>query len=328
MSGYPDTRGSVFQTKENGMTQLGPDGIKRIGVVGAGTIGASWAAYFITRGLEVVVFDPQPGVRTGLADRIAAMAAQLPPLPDVAIGKVVIAAQLEDLADVDFVQENGPEREDLKIDLYRQLESVIRPEVMVASSSSGLLIGRLQAHCRHPERFLIGHPFNPPHLMPLVEVVSGATTGVEQATPAMEIYAAIGKRPIHLKKEVPGHIANRLQAAVLREAVHLVLEGVASVGDVDAAMVYGPGMRWAGMGPALTFHLAGGAGGMAAFIEHLGGPVQSWWDDLGRPDLTPEAIAALIDGVEAAYGQFSITELQNERDQFLHQIASVKRPAE
>lgn len=310
------------------MTQLGSDTIQRIGVVGAGTIGASWAAYFITRGLDVVVFDPQPAVRLGLADRIAAMAAQLPALPGVTIGNVLVADRLDQLADVDFVQENGPEREDLKIELYQQLESIIRPEVMVASSSSGLLIGRLQSHCRHPERFLIGHPFNPPHLMPLVEVVSGASTGAGQAAAAIEFYAAIGKRPIHLRKEVPGHIANRLQAAVLREAVHLVLEGVASVGDVDAAMVYGPGMRWAGMGPALTFHLAGGAGGMAAFIAHLGGPVQSWWDDLGRPNLTPEAIAALVDGVEAAYGQFSIPELQDKRDHFLQEIAGVTRPAE
>lgn len=310
------------------MAQFGSDSIKRIGVVGVGTIGASWAAYFIKRGLDVVVFDPQPAVRVGLTQRIADMAAQLPTLSGVSIGKVLVAERLDQLADVDFVQENGPEREDLKIELYQQLEAIIRPEVMVASSSSGLLIGRLQAHCRHPERFLIGHPFNPPHLMPLVEVVSGAATGAGQAAAAIEFYAAIGKRPIHLKKEVPGHIANRLQAAVLREAVHLVLEGVASVGDIDAAMVYGPGMRWAGMGPALTFHLAGGAGGMAAFIEHLGGPVQSWWDDLGQPDLTPEAKAALIDGVEASYGQFSIPELQEKRDHFLHQIAGVSRPAE
>jgi 3-hydroxyacyl-CoA dehydrogenase len=194
--------------------------------------------------------------------------------------------------------------------------------VVIASSSSGLLITRVTIKCRHPERCVIGHPFNPPHLIPLVEVVGGEKTSAAAVEKAMAFYRALGKQPIHIKKEVRGHVANRLQAALWREAVHLVAEGVVSVGDADAAIAYGPGLRWALMGPHLTFHLAGGEGGMPNFMAHLAPAVQTWIDDLGNPRLT-DVKQVIIDGVAEEADGRSIADLQRWRDRKLVEILKV-----
>jgi 3-hydroxyacyl-CoA dehydrogenase len=223
----------------------------------------------------------------------------------------------------EFVQESGPEREDLKIELFALLDAAVPPETVIASSSSGLLISRVTKKCKHPERCVIGHPFNPPHLIPLVEVVGGKKTAPEAVYKAMTFYRAIGKHPIQINKEVRGHVANRLQAALWREAVHLITEGVVSVAYADAAVAYGPGLRWALMGPSLTFHMAGGEGGMTHFLEHIGGPMQSWMDDLGKPKLTPKTRKALIDGVAEEAGRRSIADLQRWRDRKLIEILKV-----
>jgi len=228
------------------------------------------------------------------------------------------------VADADFDQENGPEREAVKQALLARIDAVLPPEVIIASSSSGLLISRLQADLHHPERTVIGHPFNPPHLIPLVEVVGGERTGAAAIEGALAFYKAIGKRPIHIRREVAGHVANRLQAALWREAVHLVAAGVASVSDVDAAISEGPGLRWALMGPHLTFHLAGGTGGMTHFLDQLGPPLESWWDDLGNPRLTPEIGQALTAGVAAEAEGRDIAALAAERDQFLVDLLALK----
>jgi len=227
-------------------------------------------------------------------------------------------------AGADFVQENAPEREPVKRALLARLDAVVPPEVVIASSSSGLLITRLQADCGHPERCLIGHPFNPPHLIPLVEIVGGERTAPAAIERALAFYRAIGKRPIHIRREVAGHVANRLQAALWREAVHLLAAGVASVADIDAAISEGPGLRWALMGPHLTFHLAGGSGGMAHFLDQLGPPLESWWDDLGSPRLTPEIGQALTAGVMAEAGGRDIAALAAERDRFLVDLLELK----
>jgi 3-hydroxyacyl-CoA dehydrogenase len=222
------------------------------------------------------------------------------------------------------VQESGPEREDLKIDLFATLDAALPPETVIATSSSGLLISRVSAKCKHPERCVIGHPFNPPHLIPLVEVVGGARTSPEVIYKAMRFYRDIGKHPIHIKKEVKGHVANRLQAALWREAIHLVNEGVVSVADADAAIAYGPGLRWAFMGPSLIFHLAGGEGGMTHFMAHIvAGPMQSWMDDLGTPKLTPKTKQTIIDGVAEEAAGRSIADLQRWRDRKLIEILKV-----
>jgi len=222
-----------------------------------------------------------------------------------------------------FVQESGPEREDVKIELFAAIDGAAPADSVIASSSSGLLISRVTTKCKHPERCVIGHPFNPPHLIPLVEVVGGAKTSPDAVTKAMNFYREIGKHPIHIKKEVRGHAANRLQAALWREAIHLVTEGVVSVADADAAIAYGPGLRWALMGPHLTFHMAGGDGGMKHFMDHLGPALQSWMDELGTPRLDAKTQKAIIDGVTEEAAGRSMDELRRWRDRKLIEILRV-----
>ncbi len=309
------------------MSEAAP--IRRVAVIGAGTIGASWAAYFLARGLEVTASDPAPDGEAFLRRFIAGAWPALSRLgltvdadPERIVFTRDVAAAV---AGAEFVQESGPEREDVKIELFRTLDAALSPEVVIASSSSGLLISRIQEDCRHAGRCVIGHPFNPPHLIPLVEVVGGRQTSPAAVARALAFYRQIGKEPIHVREEVKGHIANRLQAALWREAVHLVAEGVASVADVDKAIAFGPGLRWAFMGPNTTFHLAGGEGGMAHFLAHLGGPMESWWHDLGAPRLTPELCRSIVEGVAEAVGGRSIGELAAERDRRLLDILDALR---
>jgi carnitine 3-dehydrogenase len=301
---------------------------QHIAVIGTGTIGASWAAIMLACGYEVAASDPVPGAEAFLRRFVASAWPTLHTLGWVAPGadaeRLSFHADPGAAADgAAFVQESGPEREDLKVELFAAIDAAAPADTVIASSSSGLLISRITARCRHPERCVIGHPFNPPHLIPLVEVVGGEKTSEVTVTHAMDFYRALGKRPIHIKKEVRGHVANRLQAALWREAVHLVAEGVVSVVDADAAIAYGPGLRWALMGPHLTFHLAGGEGGMAHFMAHLGPAVQSWMDDLGTTRLTPEVQTAIVAGVADEAGARSIADLQRWRDRKLIEILKV-----
>jgi len=303
--------------------------IERVAVIGTGTIGMGWAALFLANGLAVGASDPAPGAETRLrrfiADSWPVLARLGPIAPAPPQDLLTFHPEPEAAAEgADFVQENAPERESVKQALLARIDAVLPEETVIASSSSGLLISRLQSSCRHPERVVLGHPFNPPHLIPLVEVVGGERTAPEAIEQAMAFYAAIGKRPIHIRREVPGHIANRLQAALWREAVHLVASGVASVADVDAAISEGPGLRWALMGPHLTFHLAGGTGGMPHFLNQLGPPLESWWSDLGAPRLTQEVGNALINGVADEAGGRSIDDLATARDAFLVDLLALK----
>jgi carnitine 3-dehydrogenase len=305
------------------------DEIRRVGIVGAGVIGSGWAAHFLAHGLNVVATDPAPEAEQQMRQRIDRVWPLLEKLglqpgasrdrlrfnPDIAAA----------VAGVDFVQENGPERDDLKRELFARLDAILPPNVIIASSSSGLMMSSIQSACTHPERCVIGHPFNPPYLVPLVEVVGGARTSPENLQRAMQFYASVNKHPILLRKEARGHVANRLQAALWREAIHLVAEGVASVEDVDAAVFLGPGLRWSFMGPHLTFHLAGGNGGMKHFLEHLAGPVGTWWADLGQPDLDPQVRTLLIDGVKQEAAGRSISELEAERDAMLVNLLEIQK---
>ena len=301
---------------------------RRVSVIGAGTIGASWAAYFLASGFEVGAYDPLPNGEAFARSFIDNAWPTLEKLNAVQPGadRKRFAFFKEPAAAVkgaEFVQESGPEREDLKIELFATLDASLPPETVIATSSSGLLISRVSAKCRHPQRCVIGHPFNPPHLIPLVEVVGGAKTSPEAITKAMNFYRDIGKYPIHLRKEVRGHVANRLQAALWREAVHLVADGVVSVADADAAIAYGPGLRWALMGPHLTFHMAGGEGGMTHFMSHIGPAIQGWMDDLGQTRLTPEVQKAIINGVTEEAAGRSMADLQRWRDRKLIEILKV-----
>lgn len=311
------------------MTDTSPSpAIRRVAIVGAGTIGASWAALFLAYGLEVVVCDPAADAEPLTRARVAAAWPVLTELGRVAAGASPEALRFDaDLAGalraVDFVQENGPEREDFKTDLFARMDALLPPEVIVASSSSGLIMSRLQARCQHAARFVIGHPFNPPHLIPLVEVVGGKQTSEATVERCIAFYRQLGKHPIRVNKEVPGHIANRLQAALWREAIHLAADNVASVADIDAAVSQGPGLRWALFGPHMTFNLGGGPGGMAHFMDHLLGPIQTWWDDLGTPEVTPELRRRLIEGVNAEAGQRDIADLVRDRDAQLTALLKV-----
>ena len=300
---------------------------KAVAVVGAGTIGASWAAIFLAQGYDVRATDPSPQGKAFARRFIANAWPTLETLGWVVPGASqdrfsFHASPTEACKSVSFVQESGPEREDIKIETFREMDAATPPDVVIASSSSGLLISRVTMKCAHPERCVIGHPFNPPHLIPLVEVVAGEKTSQEAVDKAMAFYRAIGKHPIHIKKEVKGHVANRLQAALWREAVSLVADGVCSVADVDAAIAYGPGLRWALMGPHLTFHLAGGEGGMTHFMNHLTPALQTWMDDMRNPRIL-DYKQLIIDGVAEEAGNRSIADLQKWRDRKLIDILKV-----
>jgi 3-hydroxyacyl-CoA dehydrogenase len=290
-------------------------------------------AHFLAHGLDVVATDPAPGAEARLRSAVAAhwrILTELGLADGASVDRLTFDSNVETaVAEADFVQENGPERVELKHALFAQLDGATRPEVVLASSSSGLLPSAIQDGCpRHPERVLIGHPFNPPHLIPLVEVVPGAKTSTAAMDTAMAFYAAVGKRPIRLRQELPGHVANRLQAALWREAYSLVDRGIASVTDVDTAIAYGPGLRWAVLGPFVNQHLSGGAGGLAHNIEHLGPPMVAWWDDLRQPDLTPELAARLIAGVDEELAGIDQAKLVEHRDAVLNALLTAKAQAD
>ncbi len=295
------------------------EGISHVTVLGTGTIGASWAAYFLARGLSVAASDPAPHAEGFLRHFVENA---WPTLERLGLHADADPARLRFIADplaavegAGWVQENGPERIDLKVALFEQISAVLQPEILIASSSSTLLPTAMQARTHHPERLVLGHPFNPPHLIPLVEVVGGEQTSPEAVERAIRFYAAIGKHPIRLMKEMPGHVSNRLQAAIWREAAYLVEQGVVSVADVDAAVSQGPGLRWAIMGPIMTYHLGGGAGGLRYLMDHIG--VAKLWPDLGTPEMTPAFEQALIDGVVAEADGKAIPEMAADRDRKL-----------
>ena len=302
------------------MSRPGPAEVERVAVLGAGTIGASWAAQFLARGLSVAVYDPAPDCEVRVREFIEAAWPTLERLGLPAGADATRVSFHDDPAaaveGVALVQESGPENLDVKRALFARIDAALAPETVVASSSSGFMPSELQAGRRGPQRYVVGHPFNPPHLIPLVEVVGGRATDPVVVDWTAGFYAALGKRPIRIRREMPGHVANRMQVALYREAIHLVLEDVASIEDVDAAIAYGPGLRWALMGPHMAHHLAGGRGGLRHLLEHIGPGIERWWNDLGRPDLTPAAIDRLVEAFTRAETR-PIAQLEAERDALL-----------
>ena len=302
--------------------------ISRVAVVGTGVIGASWASNLLAQGVEVSAFDPAPG----WAERLrATVAAQWPVLASMGLavgadpGRLRIAETLEGaLEGAEFVQENGPERLDAKRALFAAMDGVCPAEVVIASSSSTLKVSDVQGGLRFPGRVVLGHPFNPPHLIPLVEVVGGGATDEASIEMAMGFYRQVGKRPIRLKREMLGHVANRLQAALWQEAFNLLIEGVADAADIDAAIAHGPGLRWALLGPFLNLHLSGGAGGFAHMLAHLGPPTEAMWRDLGRVELTPEVSALVGRAVMERVGALDLPAVVAERDAVLVGLLKAK----
>src|SRR5271154_1339345 len=221
------------------------------------------------------------------------------------------------LAQADLVQENGPERPDFKTKLFADMDAATPVDSLIASSSSGITPSVMQSACKHPERIVVGHPFNPPHIVPLVEVVGGAKTSPEAIEQAIRFYTSIGKKAIHLKKELPGHVANRLQAALYREMLYLIEQGVLSVEEADDAVCYGPGLRWGVMGQSLQWHLGGGTGGIKHFMDHLMDPLQGMMKVLGNPQITPELKQTIIEGVMREAGNRSVEQLAHEENEVL-----------
>src|SRR2546422_5861357 len=307
--------------------------IRRIAIIGTGVIGASWSSLFLAKGLQVVATDIAPNAEAALRKFVETAWPALKRLglsPGASQSNLTFTADIaQALVGADLVQENGPERIDFKQKLYGQLDELLPPDVIIASSSSGLTMSEIQSGAAsHPERCVIAHPFNPPHLIPLVEIVGGAKTSQATIQRAASVYTSIGQRTVRLNKEVPGHVANRLQAALGREVYHLVADGIVSAADVDTALCWGPGLRWGIMGNMMINHLGGGPGGIEHFFQQFTGPMAAWWKTLGSPVLTPEVQKKLIDSVHAEVGSRTIEELEAERDEILLGLLELrtKRP--
>lgn len=305
-------------------------GKEKVSVIGTGVIGASWCTLFAAHGYEVWAYDPDPAAEARLHN---IMARQGPALQRLGLtapagaGSVHFTTDLSAcLQGASFVQENGPEKLDLKIALFRQMEDLLPRDSLIASSSSGLAISPIQAACRTGDRMVTGHPFNPPHLIPLVEVVGGNAPEITIER-VMAFYTSLGKKPIRLRQELPGHIANRLQAALWREAMSLVARGVCSAAEIDRAVSDGIGLRWALLGPFMNLELSGGEGGIAHNLTHMGPAIESWWQDLGQPQLDAGLIADLQVQMRQARGNNTIAQTDSAREKGLIALLAMKGEA-
>jgi carnitine 3-dehydrogenase len=269
----------------------------------------------------VVATDPGPGaeekIRAGVANAWPALT-KVGLKPGASQERLSFAPSLEAaVAEADFVQESAPENDDLKRKLHARIDAAAKPAVVIASSSSGLLPSNFQADCKHPERVLVGHPFNPVYMLPLVEVLGGKKTSAAAIDTAIAFYKRIGMRPLKVQVEVPGYIADRLQEALWREALHLIADGVCTTGDIDDAIRFGPGLRWSFFGTCLIYHLAGGDEGMAHFIDHFGPALELPWTKLKGPELTPELTRRMVEGTKVQAAGRSVKELERFRDDCL-----------
>jgi carnitine 3-dehydrogenase len=305
--------------------------IQRIAIVGTGVIGASWAAHYLAHGFDVTATDPGSNAEANLREYVDDAWETL-----IAFGLSSGASRdrlqftsdmKEALAAADFVQENAPERPDFKIKLFADIDDATPPRAIIASSSSGITMDVIQSGCKRPERCVIGHPFNPPHIIPLVEVVGGAKTSDETIKRTLEFYAAIGKKPIRLHKSLPGHVANRFQAALYKEVLYLVQQGVLSVEDADTAISFGPGLRWGVMGPSLQWHVGGGTNGIHHFMEHLMTPLAGIISSLSTPDVTDALKQSVVDGVTREAGTRSVEELARRENEVLAGLLTLRAQA-
>ncbi|OLN88089.1 L-carnitine dehydrogenase [Colletotrichum chlorophyti] len=307
--------------------------IQKVAIIGCGSIGASWAALFLAQGLTVKAFDINPAAESFLRQLVTDAMPVLSSLglvkePEVQASDIVFTTDMsEALNDADFVQENGPEKLEFKRKLFNDMAAIVRPSTIIATSSSGLTCSSIQggmSESSHPGRCVVGHPFNPPHLIPLVEVVAGNQTTPETVSTTMAFYENMGKKAVHVKKEVVGHVANRLQAALMREVMWLLQEEVADVEDIDKAMSYGPGLRWGVMGPSLLFHLGGGEGGVKHMADHLLAPLMSWYAP-EDPRVTEDLKRKWVSGTMQAVGEREYRHLARQRDEELVRLLNVRK---
>jgi carnitine 3-dehydrogenase len=304
-----------------------PDQVRRVGIVGAGVIGGGWALHYLRMGLDVDVYDPDPAAHQDLArmrDQNWPLMERLGLRAGASPYRLVIHADLAAaVSGADLIQENAPEDAAVKRAVLADIDRAARPGVVIASSTSGFGMTELQADCARPERCVVGHPFNPPYLIPLVEVVGGERTDPAAVDWLADFYAFVGKRPLRLSRELPGFVGNRLQEALWREALHMVAAGEATVEEIDEAIAYGPGLRWAQMGPCLTFHLAGGANGMAHMLDHFGAALLEPWTRLAAPPLTPQLRQRMIEGCKREAAGRSVADLEGLRDAFLADLLAL-----
>lgn len=298
--------------------------IKQVTVVGTGVIGVGWIGRFLAQGYDVIATD----IAENAEERMRAAIDKAWPAiekhgvaPGASKEKLTFEPDLaKAVANADLIQENAPEREDIKRKLLAEIDKHAKPNAIIASSTSGLMPSTLQSDCANPERVIVAHPFNPVYLVPLVELVGGQATSAEVIERAEQFYHSIQMKPLVVKTEIEGHIADRLMEAIWREALHLVNDGVATTEEVDAAIVYGPGLRWALMGPFLTLHLAGGEQGMRHMLAQFGPALKLPWTKLVAPELTEELSESVINGCEQQTTGHSIAELEQRRDEFLIEL--------
>ncbi len=305
--------------------------IRNVAIVGTGLIGASWAAQYLASGFDVIATDPAPNAEASLrksVDEAWKLLTVIGLAPGASRERLTFNADMKEaLSQADFVQESVPERLLLKAKVFAQMDEAAPPDAILASSASGITMDVIQSGCKHPERCVIGHPFNPPHVIPLVEVVGGAKTSEVVIERAMSFYSSIGKKPIRLRKAVPGHVGNRLQAALYREVLYLVQQGVLSVEDADIAVCYGPGLRWGVMGPSLQWHLGGGPGGIQHFVQQFMDGFVGQMKKLEMPEVTPALMQTVIDGVlKEANGQ-SVEQLAVVENQLVMEILALRTKA-
>lgn len=303
------------------MTRPAPNNVQQVAVIGTGVIGSGWVAHFLRQGLTVSAWDPAPTAEETLRARIQSVWPTLERLglhPSASPDKLIFAPTLEQaVATAEFVQENTPERLPIKIATLTAIDAAAPPSTLIASSTSGYLMSEMAINCQHPERCVVAHPFNPPYLIPVVEVVAGPNTTDEAHQWAVDFYRATGKQPLKLTKEVPGFVADRIMEAVWREILHMIDNDMATVEEIDMAVRYGPGLRWAIMGPLTVLHLGGGEGGMAHLIHQFAPSLQAPWTFLEAPELTDELAQKVIGGCERLTDGAPIRELEAERDDIL-----------
>lgn len=308
--------------------------IQKVAVIGCGAIGASWAALFLAQGLTVTAFDINPAAQTVLENMVQSALPVLSSLgllktPNAKASDILFTTKLEEALgqDVDLVQENGPEKLQFKQGLFGQIAALVRADTIIATSSSGLTCSSIQqgmAASAHPERCVVGHPFNPPHLIPLVEVVGGEKTSAVTTERMMAFYEGIGKKAVHVKKEVVGHVANRLQAALMREVMHLLQEDIVGLEDIDKAVSYGPGLRWGVMGPGMLFHLGGGEGGVEHMTSHLLEPMMSWYAK-SDPVIDEDLKRKLVDETLQEVAGRGFMDLAKQRDEQLVGLLNIRK---
>lgn len=297
---------------------MAPQDVTRVASIGGGPIGGGWTAHFLARGYDVTTYLHSeaeiPAFRTILETAWISLT-ELGLADGASLDRLTIETDLEKaVEDAEFIQESAPENIEMKQELYRKLGEIVPADVVIASSTSGLMMSQIQAKCATPERTVIGHPFNPPYLLPLVEIVGGDNTAPEAVRWAGEFYRIAGKAPLMMKKEIPGFVATRLQEALWREALHMVANGEATPEDIDIALMNGPAPRMMSQGQCMAFHVACGEGGMAANLDQFGPALKLPWTRLEAPELTQELRDRMVDGCNDIAGDLHFSKMAAQRD--------------